>query len=187
ISRSRAANCRLVDSLKERTRWGCNLCARQMRCTEETLIPVTSAIAAAVHWVAGCGGSLAVSAITRSMIACSNGGIRDGRLVAQKPVHTIRHEPLLPAPDARLRLAAPAHDLRRAETVRGREDDLRPPDVLLRAVPVRNNRFQTDTVGGADFDADVLAHTPDSRKTRAMGILCQTHSTSTSSDPVKCR
>src|SRR5512144_2523138 len=144
MSRSRAANCRSVDSLKERTRWGCNLCARQIRCTEETLIPVTSAIAAAVQWVAGCGGSLAVSAITRSMNdrLLQRRDTRRPRLVAQKPVHTIRHEPLLPAPDARLRLAAPAHDLRRAETVRGREDDLRPPDVLLRAVPVRNNRFQ---------------------------------------------
>src|SRR5512143_591583 len=92
-------------------------------------------------------------------------------------VHAVRHEPLLPAPDARLRLAAPAHDLGRAETVRGRQDDLRPPDVLLRAVPVRNDRFQTDTVGGADFDGDVLAHTPDSHIARAMGILCQTRST----------
>ena len=33
-----------VESLKERTRWGCSLCARQMRCTEETLIPVALAM-----------------------------------------------------------------------------------------------------------------------------------------------
>jgi hypothetical protein len=83
---------------------------------------------------------------------------RRPRLVAQKPVHAVRHEPLLPAPDARLRLAAAAHDLGRAETVRGRQDDLRPPDVLLRAVPVRDDRFQTGTIGGADFDGDVPAH-----------------------------
>src|SRR5512135_1730009 len=177
MSRSRAANCRSVESLKERTRWGCNLCARQMRCTEETLIPVTSAIAAAVQWVAGCGGSLAVSAITRSMIACSNGGIRDGRVLSRRSPST---PSVMNRSCQRQTLGfalPPAHDLRRAETVRGREDDLRSPDVLLRAVPVRNNRFQTDTVGGAHFDADVLAHTPDSHKTRAMGILCQTHST----------
>ena len=108
---------------------------------------------------------------------------RRSRLVAQKPVHAVRHEPLLPAPDARLRLAAPAHDLGGAETVRGRQDDLRPPGVLLRAVPVRNDRFQTDTVGGADFDGDVLAHTPNSHIRRAMGILCQTRSTKALAHP----
>ena len=38
--------------------------------------------------------------------------------------------------------------------------NLRPPDVLLRAVPVRDDHFQTGTVGGADVDGDVLAHAP---------------------------
>src|SRR5512132_748421 len=158
MSRSLAANCGSVESLKERTRWGCSLCARQMRCTEETLIPVALAIAAAVQWVAWCGGSVAVSAITRSMIVCCKGGIRDGRVLSRRSPSTPSVMNLLPAPDARLRLAAAAHDLGRAETVRGRQDDLRPPDVLLRAVPVRDDRFQTGTIGGADFDGDVPAH-----------------------------
>src|SRR5512144_902531 len=162
MARSLAANCASVESLKERTRWGCSLCTRQMRCTEEMLIPVALAIAAAVQWVACRGGSVAVSAITRSMIVCSKGGIRDGRVLSRRSPSTPSVMPLLPAPDARLRLAAPAHDLGRADAVRGRQDDLRPPDALRRAVPVRNDRFQTDTVGGADFDADVFAHTADS-------------------------
>src|SRR5512132_987900 len=84
MSRSLAANCGSVESLKERTRWGCSLCARQMRRTEETLIPVALAIAAAVQWVAWCGGSVAVSAITRSMIVCCKGGIRDGRVLSRR-------------------------------------------------------------------------------------------------------
>ena len=93
--RCRARRCRAawrrtasVESLKERTRCGCSLCARQMRCTEETLIPVALAIAAAVQWVAWCGGSVAVSAITRSMIVCSKGGIRDGRVLSRRSPST---------------------------------------------------------------------------------------------------
>jgi hypothetical protein len=88
MPRSLAANCGSVESLKERTRWGCSLCARQMRCTEETLIPVASASAAAVQWVAWCGGSVAVSAITRSMIVCAKGGIRDGRVLSRRSPST---------------------------------------------------------------------------------------------------
>src|SRR5512132_492637 len=159
MARSLAANCGSVESLKERTRWGCSLCARQMRCTEETLIPVALAIAAAVQWVAWVwrfGRGQRDHAIDDRLLQGRD--TRRPRLVAQKPVHAVRHEPLLPAPDARLRLAAAAHDLGRAETVRGRQDDLRPPDVLLRAVPVRDDRFQTGTIGGADFDGDVPAH-----------------------------
>jgi hypothetical protein len=38
-----------------------------MRCTEETLMPVTSAIAAAVQWVASPGGSPAISSTTRAI------------------------------------------------------------------------------------------------------------------------
>src|SRR5512147_776461 len=88
MARSRAANCRSVESLKERTRWGCSLCARQMRCTELMLIAPAAAIAAAVQWVASCGGSVAVSAITRSMIVCSNGGMRDGRVLSRRSPST---------------------------------------------------------------------------------------------------
>jgi hypothetical protein len=43
--------------------------ARQMRCTELTLMPVDLAMAAAVQWVASPGGSALVKATTRSMTA----------------------------------------------------------------------------------------------------------------------
>src|SRR5262245_31293678 len=40
----------------EPARWGCRPCARQMRCTELTLIPAALAMAAPVQWVAFDGG-----------------------------------------------------------------------------------------------------------------------------------
>ena len=88
---------------------------------------------------------------------------RDARrpgLVAQQTVHPLGHEPRLPAPDARLGLARPPHDLRRPEAVRGRQNDAGPPHVLLRAVPIRDDRLQSGTVRGAYLDADTLAHPP---------------------------
>jgi hypothetical protein len=40
----------------------------------------------------------------------------------------------------------------------GRQNDPRPPDVLLRAVPIRDDRFQSGTVRGAYLDGDTFAH-----------------------------
>lgn len=54
-----------------------------MRCTEETLIAAASAIAAPVQWVASPGGSVWVSAITRSTAAAGSGGTRDGRVLSR--------------------------------------------------------------------------------------------------------
>jgi len=51
---------------------------------------------------------------------------RGPRLVVQEAVDAFLHEPFLPAPDAGLRLAGPAHDLVGANTVAAREDDRRP-------------------------------------------------------------
>ena len=83
MSRSLAANAGSLDSLKVRTRCGRSLCARQIRCTELGLIPVASAMALAVQWVASCGGSAAVSSTTRSIVACARGGMRDGRVLSR--------------------------------------------------------------------------------------------------------
>ena len=88
---------------------------------------------------------------------------RDARrpgLVAQQTVHALGHEPLLPAPDAGLGLARPPHDLGGPEAVRGRQDDPGTPHVLLRAVPIRDDRFQTGTVPNAYLDGDTFAHPP---------------------------
>jgi hypothetical protein len=51
MSRSFSTNCRSRDNLNWRIRCGCSPWARQIRCTELTLIPMALAIIAAVQWV----------------------------------------------------------------------------------------------------------------------------------------
>ena len=70
------------DSLNCRTRCGWSPCERQMRCTEETLIRTSPAIAAAVQCVVSPGGSLCVSATTRSPMTGGSGGTREGRVLS---------------------------------------------------------------------------------------------------------
>ena len=60
--------------------------ARQMRCTELTLMPAASAIAAPVQWVASPGGS-PWSARPRARHAAERRNARRPRLVAQQAVH----------------------------------------------------------------------------------------------------
>jgi hypothetical protein len=79
-------------------------------------------------------------------------------LVVQQTVHAVGHEPLLPAPDAGLRHPGPAHDRDGAAAVPRRQDDPRPPDVFLRAVPVRHDRLEPSTISGTHVDLDALAH-----------------------------
>ena len=47
-------------------------------------MPAASAIAAPVQWVASCGGSVAVSATTRSMTSWPSGATRGGRVLSRK-------------------------------------------------------------------------------------------------------
>ena len=184
MSRSLAANCGSLDSLNWRMRCGCRPCARQMRCTELTLIagglghgggrPVRRLAGRVGRWSARPPGR---------MTSAPSGGMRDGRVLS-------RSSPSTPSVMKRscqrqthgLGLAGPAHDLGGAATVRRQQDDPRPPDVLLRAVPVRHDRLQTGTVGGADFDVDSLRmpqtrmHPP--QRESAFGFFRQKLSTS---------
>src|SRR6266545_4887442 len=125
MSRNLATNCGSLDSLYRRIRWGCRPWARQMRWTELTLIPTALAMAAPVQWVACAGGPGKVKATTR--------------LVAPQPRSTLRAKPLLPTPDDGLSLSGPPHDLGDAVPGGCQQDDLGPPDMLLRAVPVGDN------------------------------------------------
>ena len=90
---------------------------------------------------------------------------RGSRLVPQQPLDTLVHEALLPTPNRCLALAGAAHDLDRAETIPAQKDDPCPPHVFLPAVPVRNDRFETSTVGGTHIDDDSWPHAPDSHTT----------------------
>jgi len=98
---------------------------------------------------------------------------RDARragLIAQQASDTISHESLLPTPDCRLAGVGPAHDLRRAAAVCREQDDLRPPNVLLWAVPIRYDHRKLLAIGGAQLDCDPRAHPPDSHSRAAVGI-----------------
>jgi hypothetical protein len=75
---------RVLGELEVRIRCGRSLCARQIRSTELGLILTASAMVLAVQWVASCGGSEAVSSITRSIAACARGGMREGRVLSHK-------------------------------------------------------------------------------------------------------
>jgi hypothetical protein len=108
----------------------------------------------AVQWVVSPGGS----ELDRPFGDLRSQG-RDARgpgLVALQPFNALLHEPLLPAPHARLAFAGAAHDLDRARPGSGQQDDPCPPHMFLRAVPVRDDRFQTSTIGGAHIDDDIL-------------------------------
>ena len=99
---------------------------------------------------------------------------RGPRLVVQEAVDAFLHEPFLPAPDAGLRLAGPAHDLVGANTVGAREDDRRPPSVFLRGVTVPGDRFKSAADGPRDRDGNSGAHAPDSHGNRNRGIPIRT-------------
>ena len=99
---------------------------------------------------------------------------RGPRLVVQEAVDAFHHEPFLPAPDAGLRLAGPAHDLVGANTVGAREDDRRPPSVFLRGITVPGDRFKSAADGPRDRDGNSGAHAPDSHGNRNRGIPIRT-------------
>ena len=80
------------------------------------------------------------------------------RLVAQQAVDARLHEAPLPAPDAGLGHAGPAHDLHRAAAFGRGEDDPCPPDMLLGAVPIGQNGFQPLPITRPKPDLDVAAH-----------------------------
>jgi hypothetical protein len=50
------------------------------------------------------------------------------------------------------------HDLSRAATIRRQKDDLCPPNVLLRAIAVRDHGLKLATVGSAQLDIRSFVH-----------------------------
>ena len=103
----------------------------------------------AVQWVVSPGGSARVSAITRSATSGAKGGMREGRVLSRSSPSTPscmnrscqRHTQVLALPVRRMISAVPRPSARQ-------QHDPCPPDMLLRAVPVCNDRFQTNAIGG---------------------------------------
>jgi len=95
-------------------------------------------------------------------------------LVANQAIDALVHEPLLPAPDTGLGLAGLGHDRRGAEARAAQKDDTCPPDVLLRAFGVRDDRLQTLMIARRNGEGDAAAHAPDSHGRAVRGILKRT-------------
>ena len=87
---------------------------------------------------------------------------RGPRLVAQQPIHALGGEAFLPAPDAGFRLAGLAHDGVCADPLGAQQHDLRPPNVLLRRVPVLNESVQPIKAGLGDGEGNASSHADDS-------------------------
>ena len=91
-------------------------------------------------------------------------------LIVQKAVVTRLHEAFLPAPHTGLRLAGPAHDLIGANIVRAQQDDLSPPDMLVRGVAIPRECLQTAAIGRLESDGNSGSHAPDSHASSQLGI-----------------
>ena len=95
---------------------------------------------------------------------------RGSRLIAQEAVVTSLHEAFLPAPHTGLRLAGLAHDLIGADTVCAQQNDLGPPDMLMRRVAIPRERGQTAAISGLESDGNSGSHAPDLHATSPTGI-----------------
>ena len=79
------------------------------------------------------------------------------------------HEPLLPAPDDRLRQAGAAYDLQCPAVLGGRQDHASARRMLLRSVTVPNDPFKTDAILRGNFDNDACSHAKSMAQVTAFG------------------
>ena len=103
------------------------------------------------------------------------------RFVAQQTAIAFLHEALLPAPDASLRLASPAHDPIGANTIGAEQNDLGSPDRLVRSIAIPRQRLQS--AGSAGFRVMVIPVRMHQTRMHPVtwesppGFKCQTQST----------
>jgi hypothetical protein len=103
----------------------------------------------------------------RPITSAASGGLREGRVL---------HEAFLPTPDYRFALAGLPRDLGGAEAVRREQNDAGTPDILLRAVPIGDDRCRALAITSRDIHHDSLAHSSDSHACESQGILKGTRS-----------
>jgi len=97
--------------------------------------------------------------------------MREGRgLITQEAVVTRLHEAFLPPPHTGLRLAGPAHNLIGADTVCAQQNDLGPPDMLMRRVAIPRDRGQTAAINRLESNGNSGSHAPDLHATSPTGI-----------------
>ena len=96
------------------------------------------------------------------------------RLVTQPARDPLGHDALLPPPDRGLAEVGVAHDPDGAAASSRQQHDLRSPDMLLWAVPIREDRLQLEPIGSAHFNSDTSPHAMDSHPSTRMGIQNRT-------------
>ena len=83
---------------------------------------------------------------------------RFARLVMQEPIDALLAVSLLPAPYRGTAEASLARHFKHRQAFSREQDDLRPLDMLQRAVAVADNGEQSLAIFGRDDDADGLGH-----------------------------
>jgi hypothetical protein len=104
------------------------------------------------------------------------GDARGSRLIVQQTVVTSLHEAFLPAPHAGFRFAGPAHDLICTDAVGTQQDDLSPPDVLMRRITIPRERSQAAAVSLRAIEIPVRirqTRTLRARRESLLGFKCQ--------------
>src|SRR5271165_7460786 len=87
-------------------------------------------------------------------------------LVTGESLDPLMHEPLLPAPHHGFALADRAADGSGAGAVSPQNNNPRPPNVLLRAVAIPDDRLQASSIRRSDLDDYSLAHVLQSHSQR---------------------
>src|SRR5271167_2666789 len=80
------------------------------------------------------------------------------RFVAQETIDSFLAVSLLPAPNSRAADAGAARDFQDRRALGGKDNDLRPLDMLKRPVSITNDAEQTFAIFGRDYDIDSLRH-----------------------------
>jgi hypothetical protein len=91
---------------------------------------------------------------------------RRSRLVAQQAVVTSLHEAFLPAPHTGFRFAGPIG----TDAIRTQQDNLSPPDVLMRRITIPCECGQAAAISGLESNGNSGSHPPDSHLSSPPGI-----------------
>ena len=83
---------------------------------------------------------------------------RRPRLIPKEPVDALLRETVLPAPDHGLGHARLTHGRMRPEPIGAQQHDTGTPDVLLRRVSIRNERFEPKPIRTGEREGDATAH-----------------------------
>ena len=150
-----------------------------MRCTDRKLTPAAFASIRPVQWVASAGGGPSAWSTTRRTVRWQRRLAGFARLVARKSLDALRHEPCLPSPHHRFRLAGSPHDLSRPTAIGGRKDDFGAPDMLLRSAAIGDNRLKPTAIFRRDVHDNSCSHNESLNCFGRFGIVRMNQTTST--------